>query len=258
MSDLNAYLNALDLPAWQFHPVAGSTNELALAWAQAGAADGSLVLADSQTAGRGRMDRHWVTRPGVALAMSMIYRPTPEEAANLTRFTPLAALGLVQALAKWDLAAKIKWPNDVLLDGKKVAGVLVEADWQAGRLDSLVVGMGVNVLAGAVPPAIQVRYPGTAIEMQVGHAVDRWAILAEILHCMKYYRTILTGDRFLTEWNHYLAYRGERIRFRFPDGRLGTAEVVAVRPNGRLALKLVSGEKLNAVAGEIDWVDRAS
>ncbi|MCB2210355.1 biotin--[acetyl-CoA-carboxylase] ligase [bacterium] len=257
MSELNDTLNALDLPAWQFHPVAGSTNDLALAWAKAGGADGALVLADAQTAGRGRMDRHWVTRPGVALAMSMIYRPTPEEAANLTRFTPLAALGLVGALAKLGLDARIKWPNDVLLGGKKVAGVLVEADWQAGRLDSLVVGMGVNVLAEAVPPAQAVRYPGTAIEIELEREVDRWTILAEILHNMKYYRTILTDDRFMAEWNRHLAYIGEYIRFRFPDGRLETAEVVQVNPDGRLALRTAGNQIFYAVAGEIEWLGRA-
>jgi BirA family biotin operon repressor/biotin-[acetyl-CoA-carboxylase] ligase len=258
LSDLTAHLNALNLPAWQFHPVAGSTNYLALAWAQAGAADGALVLADAQTAGRGRGDRHWVTRPGVALAMSLIYRPTPQEAANLTRFTPLAALGLVQALAKWDLEAQIKWPNDVLLGSKKVAGVLVEADWQAEHPDALVVGMGVNVLTAAVPPADEVRYPATAVETELGREVDRWAILAEILHSMKYYRTILTGDRFLAEWNRHLACKGDQVRFRFPDGRAQTAEVVEVRSDGRLALKPAGGEILLAVAGEIEWVDRAS
>lgn len=258
MSDLTAHLGALDLPAWQYHPVAGSTNDLALAWAQAGAEDGSLVLADAQTAGRGRGGRLWVTRPGAALAMSLVFRPTPQEAACLTRFTPLAALGLVRALAKWNLTAQIKWPNDVLLGGLKVAGVLVEAVWQDDRLDALVVGMGVNISADAVPPISQVRYPATAIETALGQEVDRWAVLAEILHGMKYYRTILAGDRFMAEWNDHLAFRGEQTLFRFPDGGVRLAELVGVGPDGRLALRTAENEILFAVAGEIEWVDRAS
>lgn len=258
MSDLTAHLDALDLPAWQYHPVAGSTNDLALAWGQAGALDGSLVLADAQTAGRGRGDRRWVTRAGAALALSLVCRPTPQEAAQITRFTPLAALGLVRALVKWDLAAQIKWPNDVLLGGKKVAGVLVEADWQDGRLDALVVGVGVNVSADAVPPADQVRYPATSVETELGREVDRWALLAEILHGIKHYRTILMDDRFLAEWNRHLAYKGEQALFRFPDGKLKSARVVGIRPDGRLALRVAENETIFAVAGEMEWVDRAS
>ncbi len=257
-SELSNALTPLGLPEWRYFQQVTSTNDLALAWAGAGAADGSLVLADAQSAGRGRGERRWVTRPGAALAMSLIFRPTRQEADCLPRFAPLAALGLVWALAKWGLAAQIKWPNDVLLGGSKVAGVLVEADWQGDRLDTLVVGMGVNVSADAVPPAEQVRYPATAVEAELGQAVDRWAVLAEILHGITYYRTVLTGGRFMAEWNDHLAFKGEPTLFRFPDGKVQPAEVVGVESDGRLTLRTAGNETLFALAGEIEWVDRAN
>ncbi len=253
---IGAYLDPLNLPDWRYYPEVGSTNDVALDWAQTGALDSSLVLSDSQTAGRGRKTRRWVTHPGVALAMSLILRPNKAEAAFIPRFTALAALGLVSALSRWDLKAQIKWPNDVLLNGKKVAGVLVEGDWQADRLSALIVGMGVNIAPEPVPPANQVRYPATTIETELGQSIDRWAILAEILHAIQYYRHTLTTADFLKAWNDNLAFRNQVVGFHFPDGQIKSAKVIKVQPDGRLALQLENGEPFMAVAGEIDWLGK--
>jgi BirA family biotin operon repressor/biotin-[acetyl-CoA-carboxylase] ligase len=252
--EITAHLVPLNLPAWQYHPVVGSTNDLALAWAQEGAADSSLVLADSQTAGRGREARTWVTRPGVALAMSLILRPDTAEAAFIPRFTALAALGLVRALSRWGLSAQVKWPNDVLLNGRKVAGVLVEGDWHGDSLAALVIGMGVNVATEAVPPANEVRYPATSVEAELGQGVDRWVVLAEILHAIQYYRQILTTAPFLKAWNDNLAFKGQTVGFHFPNGQVKPARVERVQPDGRLKLQLENGEPFLAVAGEIKWL----
>ena len=256
MEELAAYLDPFDLPAWQYHPVVGSTNDTALDWARAGAEDGSLVLADSQTSGRGRESRRWVTNPGAALAMSLIVRPSERESAFLPRFTALPALGLVRVLGELKLQAQIKWPNDVLLNGSKVAGVLVESEWQADTLTALVIGMGVNIAAGSVPPAAELRYPATSVETESGQKVDRWLILAEILHAIQYYRSILTSAPFLEAWNDRLAFKSQTVKFRFPNRQVKKAKVVDVQPDGRLKLQLDTGETYLAVAGEIDWLDR--
>ena len=240
-----------------FYAELSSTNDLALEWADNGAADGSLVLADLQTAGRGRAERRWVTRPGTALAMSLILRPKATEMAHVVRFSALAALGLVDALAKMGLAAEIKWPNDVLLGGRKVAGVLVETVWRGSDLTALVVGMGVNVTADSVPPAAELRYPATAVEVEMGEEVDRWSLLAGILQGIFMYRTILPTDAFMTAWNEKLAFKGQQVAFRFPDGMVRPAEVRWVRPDGRLALQLANEPELRLVAaGEVTMVDR--
>jgi len=248
---LRPYLDPLPLSAWQFHPVATSTNDLALAWAQAGAPDGALVVADEQTAGRGRGERRWMTQPGGALAFSLILRPTPREAACVPRFTALAALGLVAALAKLGLPAQVKWPNDVLLAGKKVAGVLVEADWQGGELNALVVGMGVNVAHASIPPDDKLRYPATSVEGALGEPLDRWALLREVLHAMLSYRRILTEPAFIDLWNEHLALRGDWVSFRLADGDTQRMKVLEVLPDGRLKLETAEGDVLNALAGEI-------
>ncbi len=258
MKELAAYLDPFNLPAWQYYPEVGSTNDIALDWARNGAADGSLVLADSQTSGRGRETRRWVTNPGSALAMSLILKPSSEEAEFIPRFTALAALGLVKALEQWGLTAQVKWPNDVLLHGKKVAGVLVEGDWQADHLTALVIGMGVNVSPGSVPPKAALRYPATSIEAELGEELDRWAILAEILHAIQYYRNVLTTESFLEEWNARLAFKDQTVMFRFPGEQVRPARVMNVHPDGRLALKLDNNEVYLAVAGEINYLERDS
>lgn len=240
-----------------FYAELSSTNDLALEWADNGAADGSLVLADLQTAGRGRAERRWVTRPGTALAMSLILRPKAVEMAHVARFSALAALGLVDTLEKMGLTAEIKWPNDVLLSGRKVAGVLVETVWRGNDLTALVVGMGVNVTADSVPPAAELRYPATAVEVEMGEEVDRWSLLAGILQGIFTYRAILPTEAFMTAWNEKLAFKGQQVAFRFPDGMVQPAEVECVQPDGRLALQLADEPEPRLVAaGEVTMVDR--
>lgn len=248
---LQLYLDPLPLSAWKYHPVAGSTNDLALDWAREDAPDSALVVADAQTAGRGRGDRRWVTTPGAALAFSLILRPTPPEVSCVPRFTALAALGLIDTLEKWGLQGEVKWPNDVLLGGKKVAGVLVEADWQGDFPTALVVGMGVNVTPEAVPLNGELRYPATSVEDAIGKGVDRWALLAETLSAMLAYREMLTTPEFMEAWNIHLALRGAWVPFRMPDGKTQWMKVLSVLPDGRLHLEQGDGARLKAAAGEI-------
>ena len=122
---LQSILTGLPLGGLRYFDSIGSTNDEALAWARAGAPDYSLVVADTQTAGRGRLQRRWVTNPGAALAFSLVLWPAPQERQCLPRFSPLGAVAVRQALAVvFGLPAEIKWPNDVLLGRCKVAGVL--------------------------------------------------------------------------------------------------------------------------------------
>ena len=257
-SDLIENLSKVGLSDWRFYPVVASTNDLALKWAGEEAGDFSLIIADTQTAGRGRENRQWMTHPGAALAFSLVLRPTEKELANLPRFSALAALSLLDTLDQSGLRGSLKWPNDVLLSGKKVAGILVEADWQGDRLAALVVGMGVNITPSAVPPANTLRFPATSLETEAGREMDRWAILASILHTLRQYRDLLPSPDFIRLWNDRLAFRGENIKFRFPDGDVRSLTVVGVQSDGRLALRTQQGETLEVLAGEIEMVSRDS
>lgn len=254
-SDLSLYLGSLSLGAWRYFPSVGSTNDQALAWARQDAPDWALVVADAQTAGRGRNGRRWITTPGSALAMSLVLRPSLEEMRCFTRFTALGALGLMRALSGLGLTAELKWPNDILLAGKKVAGVLVEADWQADRVEYVVIGIGVNVTQESVPPSESLRYPATAVETVLGDQVDRWALLAETLKAMQAYRTILAEEAFMRAWNEGLAFNHAWVRFRMRDEAWHTVKVLEVRPDGRLALEHEGGQQTSVATGEILMLD---
>ena len=245
------YLDPIGLGDWRFFPVVGSTNDIAVDWAEKGAPEWALVIADAQTAGRGRENRRWVTEPGCALAMSLILRPSPVEVEFAPRFTALAALGLIEALAEWGLHAELKWPNDVLLAGKKVAGVLVEADWQADQVRSVVIGMGVNVSSGSVPPPETLHYPATAVEIVLGSSVDRWALLASTVLAMQRYRKFLTTHAFLEAWNANLAQRGAWVCFRVANNEPQRMKVLEVQVDGQLALEQADGRVISTASGEI-------
>jgi len=249
--DLSPYLDALGLGAWRFFPTIGSTNDFALTWASQGAPDWALVLADTQTSGRGRGNRQWVTEPGCGLAMSLILHPTPSEAAYAPRFTALAALSLIEALDAMGMKAELKWPNDILLAGKKVAGVLVEADWQADQVQTVVIGLGVNVSLGAVPPRETLRYPATAVEAVLGSPVDRWALLASTLGAIKRYREILTSKMFLEAWNAHLAQRGEWVCFQETNKKPQRVKVLSVQVDGQVTFEKPDGSVLTSATGEI-------
>lgn len=248
LADLLAPLN---LGSWQYHPVAGSTNDLAMAWAQKGAPDWSLVIADEQTAGRGRYDRGWVTKPGSALAISLVLRPSTSETAYLPRFTALAALGLIRALAGLGLEGQIKWPNDILLAEKKVGGVLVEVDWQGELLRSLVVGMGVNVNDEALPDPEDLRYPAISAAQARGERVDRWALLADTLKAMIELRTVIQKSVFLEAWNHRLAFRDQWVQLTFPGTKTANVKILNITNKGQLEVETADGNALTVVAGEI-------
>jgi len=249
---LKALLAPLDWLEWQYCPVVGSTNDIALEWAKAGAPDWGLVIADQQNAGRGRGDRRWITNPGSALAISLVIRPSAQELEMLPRFTALAALGLVNALEALGLQAEIKWPNDVLLGGKKVAGVLVEMEWQENDLAALVIGLGVNVLPASVPPEEMLRYPATSVGEVTGKRVDRWTLMVELVKVMKNLRPLLTSDDFINTWNKHLAFRGEMKRIHLPGGTVEEFEILGVTSEGALEVRDRRGKRVEIVSGEID------
>ncbi len=240
---------------WQYYPVVGSTNDIALKWARTGAPDWGLVIADQQSAGRGRGGRNWVTKPGSALAISLVIKPSPKELQMLPRFTALAALGLVNALEILGLQAEIKWPNDVLLDGKKAAGILVETEWQESDFTALVIGLGVNVLPESVPPVEQLRYPAISVAEATGRPIDRWVLMVELVKGMKNLRPLLTSDDFIRVWNNKLAFRGEVKRIHLPGGTVEEFEVLGVTSEGALEVRDRHGKRVEIVSGEIEMGD---
>lgn len=210
-ANLRAALGEIPLSGLRFFERLGSTNDEAAAWAEAGAPDLSLVVADEQTAGRGRSGRRWFTPAGAALAFSLVLRPSAHQAKHAARIAGLGAIALVEACAGLGLKSAIKWPNDILLAGRKVGGVLVESVWNGNTLEASILGIGVNVLEGSVPPASELSYPATSIEAELGHRVERFDLLRDILRLLSGWRTRLDSDEFIWAWEAALAFRGHEV-----------------------------------------------
>ena len=208
---LRKSLADLPLGGIRFFKQTGSTNDVALAWATEGAADLSLVVADEQTSGRGRLGRRWLTPPGTALALSLILHPKPTEYNYFSLFSGLGSLALTQILSERGLPAQVKWPNDVLIAERKTAGILVEAVWMGDQVESVVIGIGVNVLPESTPPSSEVYFPATSIHSE-GLKIDRIELLHDLLSRMISLRPQLASEGFIRSWEKALAFMNKSVQ----------------------------------------------
>lgn len=250
-NELKKTLRQLPLGDVRYFDSIGSTNNEALAWAASGAKDLSLVIADEQTAGRGRLDRRWFTPRGTALAFSLILRPTAEEKPHLTRTVGLAALAVADSLRTRGLVSQIKWPNDVLLNGRKVAGILVESVWSGEEVDYSVIGIGINILKGAVPIAELLQFPATSLEGSLGPAVEREKILRDILRGIIALRPHIGTDSFIASWEKALAFRGEQVQVEEGNGALITGKLLGLESDGSLRLGDEDGKSVTVRFGDV-------
>jgi BirA family biotin operon repressor/biotin-[acetyl-CoA-carboxylase] ligase len=262
----------LKMPGIRFFSCLGSTNDEAWRWIDSGAPHCSLVIADEQTAGRGRLQRRWVTPPGSALAFSIILRSPPLNPGHAGGLTGLGALAVCSALQyRWHLPAQIKWPNDVLINQRKVSGVLVEARWDGKKLLSAVIGIGINIAPQSISPmnlpAEGLHFPAGCVEDAVGHPVDRLEILHAVLGEFFSWLEWLPSHDFFDAWEANLAYRGQWVELsgnelanppqpgREPHPVQG-GTVIGIAPDGSLKLLTSSGELVLVQVGEIHLMRR--
>lgn len=226
---------------FHFFESIGSTNDYAKELAQGDVPHGTLIVADEQTAGRGRGAKRWHTRRGSGLACSLILRPQPPMIDNVGVVGCMAALAVVEGMMTEGLEPEIKWPNDVLIGGLKAAGVLVEAAWTGANLASLVVGIGVNVKPGSVPAADELDYPATCMETWLDRDIDRMVLLLGILESVSRWWPRIGSDELMENINKSLAYRGQEVEL------VGESEVLRglvkhVKADGRLRIATDAGE----------------
>jgi BirA family transcriptional regulator, biotin operon repressor / biotin---[acetyl-CoA-carboxylase] ligase len=259
-------------PAY-FYPTIGSTNDAAARLAEAGASEGTTIVADEQTAGRGRSGRAWYSAPGAGLYVSVIVRPDaarpvpggkslhvgtvpsvqnlPSELAVLTL---AAGVALVEAVRDaTGLQADIKWPNDLVCGRRKLAGILTEASARGAALEAVVVGFGINVRPVAYPPDLADR--ATSIEAELGRPVDRGLVLARALVRLAAVREVLRrGDASsaLDAWRRLSpASVGRRVTWHSPAGeRNGTT--AGIDADGALLVDTAGGRE-RVIAGEVTW-----
>jgi BirA family transcriptional regulator, biotin operon repressor / biotin---[acetyl-CoA-carboxylase] ligase len=235
-----------------------STNDVAARLAEGGADEGTTVIADMQTAGRGRHGRTWFSPPGAGLYVSVIVRPRGEISSHHSRtslLTIASGVAIAEAVrAATGLPAGIKWPNDVMIGRRKLAGILAEAAVQGGRPQFVVVGFGVNLQMTAYPPELASRV--TSIEAETTRRPDRAAMLAEILAAIgERYRDLDAGrfDAILGAWRGLAAsLPGALVEWDSPAGVVrGRAQ--DIDEDGALLVR-VEGRLERVVAGELRWL----
>ena len=263
-TELETQLKNLPLGGIRFFQQIPSTNDEASNWIKAGCPDLALVIANEQTAGRGRGGRKWFTPPGSALAFSVVLRADEQinkllDYQNTARLNGLGALAVCMALQKkYRLPAKIKWPNDILVNGKKLSGILAEAHWLGNELAAVVLGIGINVATSSVPPADwDTRnphpLPATCVETLVGAPISRWDLLYLVLEELIIWREHLSGQEFLKTWQDNLAFLGEWVQIVSPglDAINKMGQIIELERDGALKIKDKSGELSSLQTGEI-------
>jgi BirA family biotin operon repressor/biotin-[acetyl-CoA-carboxylase] ligase len=221
--------------------------------------EGLVVVAAEQTKGRGRRGRSWFSPPGAGLYVSVVLRPSravraPERAVSLT--TIMAGVALAEGVERaTGLRADIKWPNDLLVGRRKLAGILAEGVSQAGqpRLQAVVLGYGINLQRASYPPELADRV--TALETELGRPVDRGVVLAHTIAALdRRYRDLLAGeyDAILDAWRSRApGHREARVNWDAPEGlRRGTT--VDIDADGALIVRTERGVE-HLRAGEVRW-----
>lgn len=253
-SQLEIALSGLPLGPLRFFATIGSTNEQALRWVEAGAPHLALLVAGEQTAGRGRAGRRWYTPPDSALAFSLVLRGQVLRIASgdLGRLAALGALAVCEALRQeYGLPVEIKWPNDVLATRRKLAGVLAEASWRGEQLTAIVLGIGVNVTAGSLPPEEHRAFPATSVELVLERRVDRLKLLRAILEAILGWLPRVNTNDFIQAWQEQLAFLGEPVRLIHAGNSLLEGQVAGLTSEGFLRLQTSSGEMVTVPFGEI-------
>lgn len=236
-----------------YYPSVGSSNVEAKRLAEAGAPEGTLVVADHQTAGRGRLDRRWWSPPGSSLLLSLVFRPAflaPHQAQRLTMVCSLAVCDAVARVT--GLTAMVKWPNDVLIDSQKICGLLAELGVADSRLDYVVVGMGINVnvdFEGGDAPGLM--SPATSLRAALGREVSRLTVLTTLLRFVEArYERLRAGALPHNEWKSRLVTLGREVQVTMPN-RLLTGLATGVDADGVLLVRQADGELARVLAGDV-------
>jgi len=236
-----------------FHTI-DSTNSKAYELALGGAQEGEAVIAESQEKGRGRLARHWFSPPFSNLYLSVILRPPiPPHQASL--ITLMAAVATADAIKNFSgLRPLIKWPNDILLKDRKVAGLLNEIHSEADRIHFVILGIGVNLNVDGKMFPKEIRAVATSLKSEMGQTISRKAFLQFLLQELEGWYSVFMkegGDAILKAWKDRAHIKGRQVKVAsFGETLVGVA--VDVDSDGALILKTEEGQK-RIVAGDVEY-----
>lgn len=230
-----------------------STNQLAFRAAEEGAEDGTVVLADFQTGGKGRLGRRWESPPGVNVYCSVILRP-PILPLNAPQLTFLSAVVVARTIEEsTSLSPRIKWPNDILINGRKVAGLLNEMSAETDTIHWLVLGIGVNINMSREQFPDDLRYPATSLLLENGSPVSRVTFTRSLISLLDalYDVFIINGfDPIREEWLARSTIQGKKVRVATGE-RDVEGTVTGIDPDGALILSLSDGVLHRVLAGDV-------
>lgn len=232
-----------------FYPTLESTNSKAYLMAAEGAEEGTVVVADCQSGGKGRLGRTWHSPPGLNLYASVILKPPipPQEAQTLTL---MAAVAVAEAVAAYSpVRPTVKWPNDILIDSKKAAGILTEMNSETDRVNFVILGVGVNLNMNIPDELLKTA---TSIREKTGEEVPRAAFASALFSSIeKWYKVYLDRgfEQVREAWKGYFEKEGKPVRVR------GSQEVegicLGIDSQGSLLVRLASGSTERVIAGEL-------
>jgi BirA family transcriptional regulator, biotin operon repressor / biotin---[acetyl-CoA-carboxylase] ligase len=233
-----------------------STNAVAFKMAEEGAEEGTVVIADAQSAGKGRLGRIWLSPAGVNLYCSVVLRPaiSPVAACQLTFLSVVAVARAIEKCT--ELKPQIKWPNDILVSGKKVAGLLNEMNAETEKVNFVVLGIGVNLNMRLAQLGETLRHPATSLMEEGGTEVDRVAFTRTLLQELDelYDRFLVEGDAPVrAEWLERSAIKGRQVRVSLGTREI-TGEVQGVDQFGGLLVKLYDGTVETVLSGDVTLI----
>lgn len=245
---------AWGIPALHPFRSVGSTNDVARALAEAGAPAGTAVIAEEQRAGRGRGGRHWVSPPGLGIWLSVVLRPAELPAPGLLPLrVGLAAAAALDAFARPG-RVEVKWPNDLLVAGRKLGGILCEGSWDAGGVSFVVAGIGVNAAhAPADFPAV-LRDQATSLRMAAGWSPPRAEVagaLARALAALPARFAAALSDAELAELERRDALRGLPVRVTAEGAAPLEGTALGIAPDGALRLRTPDGRTVPVHSGTV-------
>jgi BirA family biotin operon repressor/biotin-[acetyl-CoA-carboxylase] ligase len=234
-----------------YHPALTSTMDVARAEAKRGAVEGTIIVADEQIAGRGRLQRVWLS-PSGNIALSVILRPTLPCLPSLTMLASLAVAHSIEAVTA--LKPRLKWPNDVLIGGKKVCGILIESNARSDKVDYAIIGIGINVNL-RLEDYPEILPIATSLSHELKKEVSRLNLLRHLLvEIEKLYLAISAGQSIFEEWRDSLVTIGKKVRVKSGDAvQEGIAE--SVTPDGSLLLRRPDGTLSKILAGDVTLQD---
>lgn len=249
--EVSPYLSTNFLGKYYMHKlVIDSTNNFAKEIAS-NVPDGTVIIAEEQTAGRGRLGRSWISQKGCGIWMSIILKPNlqPKEAINLTQ---VAAISVVKAIEEvFHVESKIKWPNDIILNNKKVCGILTEMSSEIDKINYVIIGIGVNVNCDNFPEELKGK--ATSLYLETNSKVDRKKLTASILNNLEFYYNAYLQKGF--EYIRPICIEksitiGRQIKVIANEGEI-EGKAVTIDNNGSLVVETKEGKRLSIMSGDV-------